>query len=461
MSTTTDTAPTAVRRTPAPPRGGVTIDDWRPEDDGVLGVGRPARRPPQPDLVDLLRAPRLLGLAALVGQRGDAAAGSASTSPSRQLFVLVAIPNLVGALIRLPYTFAVPRFGGRNWTVVSASLLLVPTLLFAWAVQRPETPYWVFCLIAATAGLGGGNFASSMANINFFYPIAQEGHRARPQRGRRQPRRGRSSSSSCRSSSAARASSGWSRPARTRCTSSGPATCTPASRSSAAVAAWLFMNNLTGAKSSPREQLAVVRYKHTWVMSFLYIGTFGSFIGYSAAMPLLIKINFWNQPVPEVPGIGINFAYYAFLGALVGSIARPFGGWLADKYGGARVTLLDLRRDDRRHPGRDLHADAADPGPAVRGPRRPEHVRLLRGHPGRGRGQLGDLPVVPRGVPLRLRRDRHRQRLDVPDDPADPAAAGRADHDRRDPAGRHGAGHQGVLAPSSASPAPWARSAAS
>jgi nitrate/nitrite transporter NarK len=74
-------------------------------------------------------------------------------------------------------------------------------------------------------------------------------------------------------------------------------------------------------------------------MSFLYIGTFGSFIGYSAAMPLLIKLNFWNQQVPTIPGIGINFAYYAFLGALVGSVARPFGGWLADKYGGARVTL--------------------------------------------------------------------------------------------------------------------------
>ena len=92
-----------------------------------------------------------------------------------QLFVLVAIPNLVGSLIRLPYTFAVPRFGGRTWTVISASLLLVPTPLFAWAVQSPGTPYWVFRLVAATAGLGGGNFASSMANINSFYPIAKKG----------------------------------------------------------------------------------------------------------------------------------------------------------------------------------------------------------------------------------------------------------------------------------------------
>jgi NNP family nitrate/nitrite transporter-like MFS transporter len=84
--------------------------------------------------------------------------------------------------------------------------------------------------------------------------------------------------------------------------------------------------------------MAVVKYKHTWVMAFLYIGTFGSFIGYSAAMPLLIKINFFRSPVPTA-SIGINFVYYAFLGALVGSIARPFGGWLADKYGGAKVTF--------------------------------------------------------------------------------------------------------------------------
>ena len=92
----------------------------------------------------------------------------------------------------------------------------------------------------------------------------------------------------------------------------------------------------------------MVKYKHTWVMSFLYIGTFGSFIGYSAAMPLLIKINFFRSPIPT-ESIGINFAYYAFLGALVGSIARPFGGWLADKYGGAKVTFVDVHRDDRRH----------------------------------------------------------------------------------------------------------------
>ena len=74
----------------------------------------------------------------------------------------------------------------------------------------------------------------------------------------------------------------------------------------AAGCAWWFMNNLHVAMSRPRAQLAVLRYRHTWIMSLLYIGTFGSFIGYSSAMPLLIKINFWNQPVPAIPGIGIK-----------------------------------------------------------------------------------------------------------------------------------------------------------
>ncbi len=98
------------------------------------------------------------------------------------------------------------------------------------------------------------------------------------------------------------------------------------------------MNNLTSAVSKPKEQLKVVRKPQTWIMSFLYIGTFGSFIGYSAAMPLLIKLNFW-VPEPAPLGTGIFFAYYAFLGAGIGSATRPFGGWLADKYGGAKVTL--------------------------------------------------------------------------------------------------------------------------
>src|SRR5579863_9701429 len=94
---------------------------------------------------------------------------------TEQLFQLVALPGLVGALMRFPYTFAVPRFGGRNWTVVSAALLFVPTIALAYFVSRPDTPYGLMLIVAATAGLGGGNFASSMANISFFYPDRMKG----------------------------------------------------------------------------------------------------------------------------------------------------------------------------------------------------------------------------------------------------------------------------------------------
>lgn len=80
-----------------------------------------------------------------------------------------------------------------------------------------------------------------------------------------------------------------------------------------------------------RNQLAIVKRKHTWIMSYIYIGTFGSFIGYSAAFPLLIKTQF--------PAVTISIA---FLGPLVGSLARPLGGLLADKIGGAVITFWNF-----------------------------------------------------------------------------------------------------------------------
>ena len=89
-------------------------------------------------------------------------------------FFLVAVPTLVGAVLRLPYTFAVARFGGRNWTIVSATLLLIPTIA-AVVVMEPGTSFWVFALVAALAGVGGGNFASSMTNINSFFPLRKKG----------------------------------------------------------------------------------------------------------------------------------------------------------------------------------------------------------------------------------------------------------------------------------------------
>jgi len=313
------------------------IDDWRPEDPEFWAAtgSRIARR----NLVWSIFAEHLGFSVWMIWSVSSAFLATVGFDLSvQQLFLLVGIPSLVGALLRLPYTFAVPAFGGRNWTVFSALALLVPTAGYAVAVTHPSTPYWVFCVIAAFAGLGGGNFASSMTNINFFFPAARKGTAL-----------GLNAAGGNVGVALVQlllpvmvggagvfglvgASSGGIHLQRAAYVYA--ALCLVA-----AAAAYLFMDNLATATSSPREQLAALRSRHTWIMAFIYVGTFGSFMGYSSAMPLLIKLNFWRQPVPAVGGIGINFAYYAFLGALVGSLTRPLGGWLADRFGGARITL--------------------------------------------------------------------------------------------------------------------------
>ncbi|AYY15206.1 MFS transporter [Actinobacteria bacterium YIM 96077] len=247
---------------------------------------------------------------------------------SAQLFFLVAVPNAVGSVLRVPYTFAVPKFGGRNFTVISALLLLIPALLLVAAVSNPATPYWAYLLIAATAGVGGGNFASSMTNISFFYPDRTKGlalglNAAGGNLGASTVQLGVPAivgagglfglvGASAGGVDLARAGYAWAALAIV-----------------GALCAWRFMDNLSVSLAPLRQQIKVVRRKHTWIVSWLYIGTFGSFIGYSAAFPLLISLQF-----PDV-----NIASFAFLGALIGSAARPFGGWLSDRLGGARVTF--------------------------------------------------------------------------------------------------------------------------
>jgi len=234
-----------------------------------------------------------------------------------QLFWLAALPNLLGAALRLPYTFAVAKFGGRNWTIISSLLLLVPTTMLTVAVTT-HASFGFFLLAAATAGLGGGNFASSMTNISFFYPESRKGFAL--------------------GINAAGGNLGAAIVQLVIPLVIAIGTGTNLAYAglfympfavAAAICAALFMNNLATAKSDFPAQAAAVKRVQTWVMSFLYIGTFGSFIGYSAALPLLIKTQF-----PHIQG-----SYFAWLGALVGSLSRPFGGWLSDKLGGSRVTM--------------------------------------------------------------------------------------------------------------------------
>ncbi len=313
-----------------------SIEDWRPDDNEFWETT--GRGVAQRNLIWSIFAEHVGFSVWLIWSVSSAfLLAQGFTFTPQQLFLLVALPNLVGSLLRLPYTFAVPKFGGRNWTIISGILLLIPTLLFAVAVQNPATPYWMFCLIAATAGVGGGNFASSMANINFFYPADKKGTAL-----------GLNAAGGNLGVALiqlllpvivggagifglVQASSSGIHLERAAYFYAGLALL-------ATGAAWLWMDNLSVVTSSPREQMQVVKQRQTWLLSVLYIGTFGSFIGYSAAMPLLIRLNFW-VPEPSPLGTGIYFAFYAFLGAGVGSLTRPLGGWLADKWGGARVTL--------------------------------------------------------------------------------------------------------------------------
>src|SRR5580658_2871587 len=248
-----------------------------------------------------------------------------------QLFQLVALPGLIGALIRFPYTFAVTTFGGRNWTIFSASVLFIPTIALAYFVTQPETPFWLMLLVSATAGLGGGNFASSMANISFFYPDRIKGwalglNAAGGNIGVSGVQLLTPILLGVGLISLYQATPG---PGGVYLQNAGLMWLLPLAI--AVIGAYFFMNNLTSARSTFKDQLAIVGRKHTWVMSIIYIGTFGSFIGYSAAFPLLIKTQF--------PSITIAIA---FLGPLVGSLSRPFGGLLADKIGGAIVTFWNF-----------------------------------------------------------------------------------------------------------------------
>ena len=116
----------------------------------------------------------------------------------------------------------------------------------------------------------------------------------------------------------------------------------------AAIVAWRYMDSITDAKADPRSYTKSLKHGQTWIMSLLYIGTFGSFIGYAFALPLVIK-NTFPEFLAAHPFIATYLAGLGFVGALIGSIARPLGGWLSDRLGGARVTLAVFLGEARVH----------------------------------------------------------------------------------------------------------------
>lgn len=248
-------------------------------------------------------------------------------------FFLVAMPTLVGAVLRLPYTFATAMFGGRNWTIFSALALAIPTTSTLYFMAHPGTSYTTFMIVAAIAGFGGGNFASSMTNINAFYPQRLKGW-------------------------ALGLNAGGGNVGVAVIQIVGLVVLATAGAGSpywicavylvllsiAAVGAALFMDNLTNQRTSARSMVEVMRYRDSWLISLLYIGAFGSFIGFSFAFGQVLQMNFLASRGADVnPAMtaqaALHAAQIAFIGPLLGSVARPVGGWLSDRIGGNKVTL--------------------------------------------------------------------------------------------------------------------------
>ncbi|MFJ4362597.1 nitrate/nitrite transporter [Streptomyces chartreusis] len=232
-------------------------------------------------------------------------------------FTIVSMATLVGAIVRVPYTFAVAVFGGRNWTVVSAGLLLVPTVA-AFLVMEPGTSFGTFLVCAMLAGIGGGNFASSMTNINAFFPLRKKGWALGLNAGGGNigvPVVQLVGLAVIGASGGPRLLLGIYIPFIVI----------------AATLAWLKMDSISSVRNDTGAAKDAARDPHTWIMSFLYIGTFGSFIGYSFAFGLVLQTQFGRTP--------LQAAYVTFIGPLLGSLIRPVGGALADRFGGAKITL--------------------------------------------------------------------------------------------------------------------------
>ncbi|BCJ48828.1 MFS transporter [Actinoplanes sp. NBRC 14428] len=240
-------------------------------------------------------------------------------------FLLTAVPALVGSVLRIPYTFAVARFGGRNWTIISASLLLIPAVLAAFLIE-PGVSYSTLLILAAVAGVGGGNFASSMANINAFYPDRLKGWAL-----------------------GINAGGGNLGVAAVQLVGLFVLAVVGAGHPGvvagiyiplivvAAAGSALAMDNLSQARNEKRGMRDAAREPHTWIMSLLYIGTFGSFIGFGFAFGQVLQVQF-----SDVFSTPVKAAYLTFLGPLLGSLIRPVGGALADRLGGARVTFVNF-----------------------------------------------------------------------------------------------------------------------
>ncbi len=351
-----------------------------------------------------------------------------------ELFTLTAIAGFTGATLRIPSTFFIRIAGGRNTIFFTTALLMIPAIGSGIALQDKDTPLWMFQILALLSGFGGGNFASSMSNISFFFPKRMQGLALGLNAGL-----GNAGVTTMQVLVPLVMTFGvfgalGGDPMILQNTSGTLVGKIPAGSETwianaglvwlvllipLALAGWFGMNNIRTPEVTPvisggvigaftritsmllvglttaavglyfilpapfglglpnwskwyvligviaatvillyyvcffvrdnlRRQYQIFRNKHTWVMSVIYTMTFGSFIGYSAAFPLAIKVVFGFQHL-EVDGVmthdtlnpnGPSALMFAWMGPFIGALIRPFGGWISDKVGGAKVTQV-------------------------------------------------------------------------------------------------------------------------
>ncbi|MGS2722481.1 antiporter [Porticoccus sp. GXU_MW_L64] len=351
-----------------------------------------------------------------------------------ELFTLMAIAGLTGATLRIPSSFFVRLCGGRNTIFFTTALLIIPALGAGMALSNPETPLWQFQLLALLSGFGGGNFASSMSNISFFYPKKMQGLALGLNAGLGnfgvttmqilvplvmtfglfgalggESRELVNTSGTLIGKIPAGSETwiqnaglvwllflvplaffGWFGMNNIRTQEVSPDIGNPVNSFSiitgmlligfftAAAGLWMMLPESANGSgwgvpkeivllfvitatvlllkmlpgqvgSNLKRQYKIFGNKHTWAMSVIYTMTFGSFIGYSAAFALCIKVVFGFSHVVGADGVmthdtinanGPSALMYAWMGPFIGALIRPLGGWVSDKIGGAKVTQI-------------------------------------------------------------------------------------------------------------------------
>jgi MFS transporter, NNP family, nitrate/nitrite transporter len=299
------------------------LQSWNPEDDELWAAG--GRRIARRNLVYSILSEHIGFSVWSLWSVLVLFLGPAYHVDAAGKFLLTAVPTLVGSILRLPYSFAVTRFGGRNWTVFSALILLVPCGL-ASVLVKPGVSYTELLILAGITGVGGGNFASSMTNINAFYPQRLKGWALGLNAGG-------GNIGVAAVQLVGLAVLAWAGKGHPRLAAGVYLPLIVL----AALGAALAMDNLPGLKAEKGALREVSRNRHTWIISVLYIGTFGSFIGFGFAFGQVLQVQFKSEFATPV-----DAAYLTFLGPLLGSLVRPIGGRLADRFGGARVSFWNF-----------------------------------------------------------------------------------------------------------------------